>query len=302
MKQVLMVATFACFCAPAEAGILYQQPPNPSGGSYVSSWWDPDGSNYDQYVWEAFSLGYTADINSIQWRGTYGTSGPVSNFTVAIYASIPAGTQPDFTQPPLVEYETGGNAGQTDAGVFGGVTMYDHSFTLPVAFRAQAGIRYWVQIEGWQSGFPDWSIAASQSGDGSHFLCEHNNIVSIYGVPTGCWFTTRTGDAAYTLLGTAVTDVEDTPGRTDFALNEVSPNPSRGDRLDVMFSLPNAAPAQLSLFDVGGRRVTSVEVGALGAGLHVVDLARLAPIRTGIYFIRLTRGGQDVTTRTAVVR
>jgi hypothetical protein len=54
-----------------------------------------------------------------------------------------------------------------------------------------------------------------------------------------------------------------------------------------MFSLPNAEQARIALFDVGVRRVASVEVGALGAGLHVLDLARLAPIGSGIYFIRL---------------
>ena len=301
MKQVLMVAILVLSCTRADALILYQQPANSSGGSHVSSWWDPDGSNYDRYVWDAFSLGYTANVDIIEWRGTYGASGPVSNFTVAIYASIPAGTQPDVGHPPLMEYETGGNAGQTYAGVFGGVTMYDYSFTLPAPFQAQAGVKYWVQIEGWQSGFPDWSIAAGQGGDGSHFLCEHNNIVGTYGVPTGCWFTTRTGDAAFTLRTTA-TGVHDAAGRADFALSGVLPNPSRGDRLDVTFSLPSDAPAQLALFDVGGRRVTSVEVGELGAGRHVVDLARRAPIRSGVYFVRLTRGAQVVTTRVAVIR
>lgn len=301
MKQILMVAMLVWSCARADAGILYQQLPSPSGGSYVSSWWDPDGSNYDRYVWDAFSLGYTANVNTIEWRGTYGASGSVSNFTVAIYASIPAGTQPDVAHPPLVEYETGGNAGETYAGVFGGVTMYDHSFTLPAAFQAQAGVKYWLQIEGWQSGFPDWSLAAGQGGDGSHFLCEHTNLVSTNGVPTGCWFTTRTGDTAFTLLTTA-TDVQGAAGRADFALNGVLPNPSRGDRLNVTFTLPSEAPAQLAVFDVSGRRVTLEEVGALGAGRHVVDLARRVPIRSGIYFIRLTRGGREVTARATVVR
>lgn len=302
MKPLLMVAVFALSCAPANAGILYQQPPNPAGGFYLSAWWDPDGSNYDRYIWDAFALGNTASIDAIEWRGTYGTSGSPSNFTVAIYGSIAAGTQPDLGHPALVEYETGGNAGETYAGVAGGAAMYDYTFTLPAPFPAQAGVKYWVQIEGWQQGFPDWSLAAGLGGDGSHFLCEHNNLVGAYlGVPTGCWFTTRTGDTAFTLRNTA-TSVEDAASRADFAVTGVLPNPSRGDRLDVTFTLPSAAPAELALFDVAGRRITSAEVGRLGAGLHVVDLARRAPIRCGIYFIRLTRGGRQVTTRVTVVR
>jgi hypothetical protein len=45
-----------------------------------------------------------------------------------------------------------------------------------------------------------------------------------------------------------------------------------------------------------------VEVGGLGAGQHVVNLARGARITPGIYFIRLRHDGHNVATRVAVVR
>lgn len=302
MKRSLLFVVLALAAAPASADILYQQPPNPAGGSFMSAWWDPDGSNYDRYLWDAFTLVDSASIRSIEWRGTFGASGPATDFTVAIYASIPAGTQPDVAHPPLVEYQAGGNAGQTYAGTFGGVMMYDHHFTLPAAFHAEAGVKYWVQIEGWQQGFPDWSIAASLVGDGSYFLCEHNNIANLAGVPTGCWFTSRTGNAAFALLSSGNTGVDDAPGRAEFAIRGVSPNPSRGERLDVTFSLPDAGAARLALYDVSGRTIASEEVGALGPGRHVVDLARRGPIRPGIYFLRLARDGHEVATRVAIVR
>lgn len=302
MRRALLLSLLACLGAPAQAEVLYQQPPNAAGGSFVSAWWDPDGSNYDRYVWDAFSLGVSADILSIDWRGTYGVSGPATNFTVAIYASIAAGTQPDFSQPPIVEYQTGDNAGQTFAGVFGGATMYDHHFALPVPFPAQAGVKYWLQIEAWQSGFPDWGWAAGSGGEGSHFLCEHNNIALEAGVPTGCWFTSRTGDLAFTLQSTASVGVDDGTRAVDFSLRGVAPNPSHGDRLEVTFSLPGTAPSRIELFDVGGRCVRSVDVGTWGAGRHVLDLARGAPIRPGIYFVRLARRGEVVAATVAVVR
>ncbi len=92
-----------------------------------SSWWDPDGSNYDEYVWDRFVLGYDADVDSVEWRGAYdpayGGNSPVVNFTVAIYASSVGGSEPDVAHPPLVEYENSGNAGEMYAGVFGGTTM-----------------------------------------------------------------------------------------------------------------------------------------------------------------------------------
>ena len=304
MRGLIAIAAVACLCTLASADVLYQQAPNPAGGSYMTAWWDPDGSNYDHYVWDAFTLGASAQVREVRWRGTYGASGPPTNFTIGIYASIPAGTQPDVGHPPLIEYTTGDDAGQTSAGVFGGVAMYDHRFVLPAPFDATAGVKYWIQVEAWQSGFPDWSIAAGTGGDGSYFLCEHNNLATAptaAGVPTGCWFTVRTGDAAFTLLSTASTAVGDGTESADFAIG-VAPHPARGDRLEVRFTLPDAAAARLALFDVAGRCVLTRDVGALGAGTHVADLARGKPVGPGVWFVRLTRAGRTVGAPVVVVR
>ena len=67
----------------------------------LSSLRDPDGSATDQWVWDEFTLGWTQAITEVQWRGGYdparlGSGGPVFDFTVAIYASIPSGLQPDL--------------------------------------------------------------------------------------------------------------------------------------------------------------------------------------------------------------
>ncbi len=305
-RTLVMAAMLAIICARADATVIYQQPGNPAGGFYHSSWWDPDGSNYDEYVWDRFVLASNADIDSIGWRGAYdpayGGDTPVVNFTVAIYGSIPGGSEPDVAHPPLVEYETGNNAGQTYAGVFGGVTMYDYRFTLPATFHTQAGVYYWVQIEGWQWGFPGWSIAKGTGGDGFHFRCQKLTNGPDTGVPPGCWFTLPSGDAAFKLLAAPSTGVEEESGTAEFALRGPSPNPSRGDRLEVSFRLVDAAPAELVLFDVGGRRVASREVGALGAGSHVVDMAADRPIEPGIYFARLSQGGRAQVIKVTVTR
>jgi hypothetical protein len=299
MKRIMLAAILAMFCAQADAGVIYQQPPRASGGFYHSSWLDPDGSNYDEYVWDKFVLASAADIDTIEWRGAYdpafsGAGGPVVDFWVGIYGSIAGGSEPDVAHPPLVEYQVGGNAGETYAGVFGGATMYDYNFALPVAFHAQAGVPYWVHVEGWQWGtYPDWSVAAGTGGDGSHFRCRHVTNNPVADVPTGCSFNTITGDAAFTLLTTAVAGAEDAPGTADFALSGPLPNPSRGDRLDVLINLPDTASAELSLFDVGGRRVAFKQVGALGEGPQVVDLAAWGPLEPGIYFVRLSHGGRS---------
>jgi hypothetical protein len=72
--------------------------------------------------------------------------------------------------------------------------------------------------------------------------------------------------------------------------------------LTAAFSLPDAAAARLELTDLAGRRILARDVGMLGPGEHVVDLAeghRLAP---GIYLLRLTRGSESLTSRAVVLR
>jgi hypothetical protein len=92
----------------------------------------------------------------------------------------------------------------------------------------------------------------------------------------------------------------DVPAAAPLAL-AIRANPTtRG--IEATFSLPDASPARLELFDVGGRRVAAREVGGLGAGSHVVTIGdglRLAP---GTYLLRLSRGMDSVTTRAVLLQ
>jgi hypothetical protein len=187
-----------CLLVPL-AAIVYSQPPSSNGGLLQSSRWDPDGSNYDRYVWDNFTLPSAQQITAIQWRGGYdpskfGSGGPVIDFKVAIYASIPGGSEPDVVNPPLVDYQTGGKAGETPAGTFGDVAMYDYQYTLPTSFQAASGTTYWVQIEALQHGLPDWGITSGTGGDGKYFRKYHTGADV---------FQIIAGDAAFSLLGPA---------------------------------------------------------------------------------------------------
>jgi hypothetical protein len=96
--------------------------------------------------------------------------------------------------------------------------------------------------------------------------------------------------SAFTMLlpsGTA-----EVPNGTSVALEleGVRPNPSRGERLSVAFTLPTSAPAWLQLVDVGGRRVVEREVGSLGAGRHAADLGEGRRLAPGLYLVRLMQG------------
>ena len=65
---------------------------------------------------------------------------------------------------------------------------------------------------------------------------------------------------------------------------------------------PSMEAGKFHAYSAGGRLVTQMRVDVLGAGPHLVDLARIAPIGPGVYFIRLMHGGRGATTRVAVVR
>ncbi len=196
-RVVLLAAIWTLMPARADV-VAYQQPPTTSGTVLQSSWWDPDGSDYDIYIWDAFSLATAQPITQIRWRGgfLYGGSysGPVIKFTIEIYPSITGGSQPDVIHAPLVSYTVNGNAGQTLAGVFGGTTMYDYQYTLPAPFQASANTRYWVKLYAWHHGIPEWGFATASGGDGAYFRYVEGG--PYYQAPPGdCAFTLMTSDA-----------------------------------------------------------------------------------------------------------
>ncbi|MBS0195955.1 MAG: immunoglobulin domain-containing protein [Planctomycetes bacterium] len=186
-------------CGLARADVLFVQPPTGAGTTVTSAYWDPDGSNYDEFIWDAFELPVAGTINEIRWRGGYaGGARNIVSFEVAIYASIPAGTQPDlgFLYPgPLAHFTVDGNAGETPAGTFGGTAMYDYHYTLARPFLAAANTRYWLQIIAWQSSWPTWGLSTATGGNGSHFA-RVPAAVGDYRYVFG------TGDVAFTLVGT----------------------------------------------------------------------------------------------------
>lgn len=70
----------------------------------------------------------------------------------------------------------------------------------------------------------------------------------------------------------------------------------------VGLTLASNEAARLELFDVAGRRVTSREVGSLGAGDHDVRLELPGHARSGIYFIRLCQGRAMRAKKVTVLR
>jgi len=191
--SILVLSLFA-----SHAAIVYTQPPAGSG-LLPSAWWTPNGSDYDQYAWDNFTLASSAPVTEVKWRGGfyYGSStNSNTGFTISFYSSIGGNSQPDiasvFAPNPLATYTVSGNPGQTSAGTIGGVAMYDYDFVLPAPFQAVAGTVYWIQIEAAQAGIPDWGIATGSGGNGSYFRQ--------FAYVGDKFFTMGPGDAAFTLL------------------------------------------------------------------------------------------------------
>jgi hypothetical protein len=86
----------------------------------------------------------------------------------------------------------------------------------------------------------------------------------------------------------------------EFALQGFTPNPARA-AIQVAFTLPDASPARLELFDLAGRHVRSRPLDALQPGRHTVDLGGTLDLRPGVYVVRLTQGIRTLSARGVVV-
>lgn len=175
----VLVAAFGFLLAcPAQGEVVvFEQPPNPAGGLIPSSWVDPDGSDADMYCYDSFIMPSDQVITAVRWRGGYIYGAPygrVFDFTLTFYESIAGGSQPHCGNPQLPEfylafYDVGGIAGETYAGTFGGIPMYDYYFALPTPFPVPANTKDWLRVEASQPTYPDWGIAVGTGGDGQHF-------------------------------------------------------------------------------------------------------------------------------------
>jgi hypothetical protein len=93
----------------------------------------------------------------------------------------------------------------------------------------------------------------------------------------------------------------DVPGAAGFALLGIRPQPAGPGDLRIAFSLAEAGPVRLELFDAGGRCVRSQDLGTIEAGTQLVSLERGTRVGAGIYFARLTQGGRSASMRVVVL-
>ena len=94
------------------------------------------------------------------------------------------------------------------------------------------------------------------------------------------------------------------PGATLFALAPPLPNPA-GASVEIRFSLAAPAHATLAVYDVSGRRVTTLLSGLTPAGPHRVlwDASdeRGGRVPAGVYFLRLAAAGKTLVRNVVVM-
>jgi hypothetical protein len=120
----------------------------------------------------------------------------------------------------------------------------------------------------------------------------------------------RTKGGQYELVfstgGSAVDAPETVAAPAEFALAAPSPNPFRTDGTTVRFDLPRPTDAQVSVYDLAGRRVATLTEGALPAGRHSVrwdgrDVTGRR-VGAGVYFVRLESAGFSRTRKVTLLR
>jgi Galactose oxidase, central domain len=91
------------------------------------------------------------------------------------------------------------------------------------------------------------------------------------------------------------------PTTAGLRLEGATPNPAFAAPR-IAFTLPDGGPAKLELIDLAGRRLRYADVGALGAGRHVVDLSAGSAIAPGLYFARLSRAGETKIAKVCIAK
>ncbi len=198
---------------PARAGEVFAKPPSATGGVNASAWVPPDGSDSDMYAWDDFTLAATQTVTEVRWRGGYAAGAPfgkATDFRVSFFESIAGGFQPLITAMPedeenevtLATFHINGNAGETFAGVFSGVSMYDYRFVLPAPVTLAGGVKYWFRVVASQPVYPDWGLTTSSPG--SHFRYS-TGLHMFQNVPNEMAFALHAtwADLGHALAGTA---------------------------------------------------------------------------------------------------
>ncbi len=103
----------------------------------------------------------------------------------------------------------------------------------------------------------------------------------------------------------ATTGVGSTPSITALTVLQNHPNPFTGST-ELQIGLPATSDVEVEIFDVAGRRVSTLAFKGQPAGWHGVPFSGLdsrgAALASGVYFYRVHAAGQTVTRKMVIAR
>ncbi len=101
--------------------------------------------------------------------------------------------------------------------------------------------------------------------------------------------------------GTPTSDEDDNTGLpTDFRLGQNYPNPFNPTTV-IPFDLAQSGDVRLAVYDVTGRKVSTLLNTSMGAGRHSVTF-NAAGIPSGVYIVRLEAGGRIMTSKLTLLK
>jgi hypothetical protein len=194
MRKLVLAAWFSLLLVKTEAAVIYTQPASSGSAGYLSARYGAEGSGFDEFVWDSFSVTTNVTVREIQWRGTRSGSVP-ADFQISINTvALPGGTI----------WNTGGSASETPTGTPG---VYDYRFTLPAGFALTGNQTYWLQVFAMQNEIPNWLWSTSTGGNGTHFA-------QVPAVTGNYRYINTAGDVAFALLNAATVPVAITLSRS----------------------------------------------------------------------------------------
>ncbi len=162
-----LVALLFILAVPGWAAeqLVYFQNPDFNGG--YASQNDAALGNFAT-AYDNFTLGSAANINQVEWIGSYLTgNGGITGFTLKFWSN--AGNAPNTL---LATYSVGGNAAETFLQNDNlGYPSYLYTLGLGSNFAAAAGTEYWLSIVPNLNFPPQWQWETGVGGDSNNYQC-----------------------------------------------------------------------------------------------------------------------------------
>jgi bacillopeptidase F len=271
---------------------------------------DPDNAELRYWTWFELQydhdMGYVEIIDTFDWvqlkvhNGTqYSWVSSAINLTA--YAGHAVRIRFRFTSDADTTYE--------------GWYVDDVQVSVPQEDAAWVAIRTELTSDGvmlsWtaDSGFAGFNIYRAVRGDNTSRL--RLNTAELQGGTVGAWLDRpEEGDYNYYIEGVKPdgTTVSYGPAEASYhpsaegalTLDRPFPNPTSG-RVNIAFALPKAQDVTLAVFDLAGRRVSTLQTGELAAGRHTLTWNGDGA-SAGVYVIRLEAEEGVLTQRFIIAR